>query len=74
MSDWEKRNTSNVALSTAQKQILEELGYTDLDTAHLARRLNLGVNKLKPELKEMEKAGKIRSEERGGETRWVLVG
>lgn len=53
-----------------QSRILEELSYTDLDTTGLVRRVRVGVSKVKPELKRMEKAGLIKRVVRGDEEVW----
>lgn len=58
---------------TTEEAILEELSFTDLDNLHLVRQLGIGISKLKPILREMEKDGKIKKVETGGEEKWRLV-
>ena len=60
-------------MSDLKTQILTELSFTDLDDLHLVRRLAVGINALKRELKALEKDGKIKRVRRQDEEVWELV-
>lgn len=52
--------------------ILDELGFTDLNTVDLVVRVELGISRLKPLLKALEEAGQIKQVERDGDKVWRL--
>jgi DNA-binding MarR family transcriptional regulator len=53
--------------------ILEELGYTDLNTTDLVARVGVGISKLKPMLRSLEEAHQIKQIERDGDKVWRLL-
>lgn len=52
--------------------VLKELEFSDMTTLQLVRRLSIGVSRLKPELKRMEKAHQIRVIQQGEDDVWRL--